>query len=159
MQSTLLTIGAVLGALLFLAGLVVLLVRKFKLFRHDKRTVQIRTINGMPQAIQTVGSGDAGSSGVARLRETSAPAWACRVIELGAATVSIGRALDNDIVLPEDPVSSQHCRIVRQADGGYELVDLGSTNKTWVNGHKVKSTPLRNGDQIRVGTTTFVFEA
>ena len=159
MSSTLLTIAAVLVALLLLAGLVIGLVRKFKLLRHEKRTVQIRTIDGIPQAVQTLGGSEPGAAGVARLRETSAPAWACRVIELGVSTVSIGRALDNDIVLPEDPVSSQHCRIVRQADGSYELVDLGSTNKTWVNGHKVKSTPLRNGDQIRVGTTTFVFEA
>ena len=160
MSSTLLTIGAVLAGFLVLAGAVVFAIRKLKLFRTDKTTVQLKVVDGAPQVVQTVGGsgGSSNSSAAPRLRETSAPAWACRVIELRKDAVTLGRALDNDIVLPEDPVSAQHCRIVRQSDGSFELVDLGSTNKTWVNGHKVRSTPLRNGDQIRIGTTTFVFE-
>ena len=159
MSSTLFTIGAVLAALGVLAGIVVLAVKKLKLFRAEKTTVQLKVVDGAPQAVQTVGgSGGPGDPSAPRLRETSAPAWACRVIEFHKDAVTLGRALDNDIVLPEDPVSAQHCRIVRQSDGSFELVDLGSTNKTWVNGHKVRSTPLRNGDQIRIGTTTFVFE-
>ncbi|HXX93862.1 MAG TPA: type VI secretion system-associated FHA domain protein [Planctomycetota bacterium] len=69
--------------------------------------------------------------------------------------VSIGRALGNDIVLPdvEKRVSSKHARIDRGRES-YELVDLGSTNGTFLNDKKVRAntnTPLKNGDQILVG--------
>ncbi|MEO8502069.1 MAG: FHA domain-containing protein [Vicinamibacteria bacterium] len=43
-------------------------------------------------------------------------------------------------------------------DDSYRLSDLDSTNRTWVNGHKIRNAVLRDGDQIRVGRTTFVFE-
>jgi type VI secretion system FHA domain protein len=69
--------------------------------------------------------------------------------------VYIGRALGNDIVLPdvEKRVSSKHARIDRGREA-YELVDLGSTNGTFLNDKKVRAntnTPLKNGDQILVG--------
>lgn len=37
------------------------------------------------------------------------------------------------------------------------LSDLGSTNKTWVNGVEQSRAELHNGDQIKVGDTTLVF--
>jgi pSer/pThr/pTyr-binding forkhead associated (FHA) protein len=92
-----------------------------------------------------------------RLRETSVPAWAARVIVLDAPPVTIGRSISNRIVLPEDPVSADHCRIERDGDS-FRLIDLGSTNKTWVNDHAVEDVVLRDGDLIRVGHTKFVFE-
>jgi type VI secretion system FHA domain protein len=69
--------------------------------------------------------------------------------------VSIGRAVGNDIVLPdvEKRVSSRHARIDRGREC-YELVDLGSTNGTFLNDKKVRANtnvPLKNGDQILVG--------
>ncbi len=64
----------------------------------------------------------------------------------------IGRGTDCDITLPERQVSRHHARIERTADGVYELYDLGSKNKTYVNGEQVRDRPwlLRDGDEIQI---------
>ena len=169
MGSTLLAIGAAIAGLFVLAFLVALVVRKLRLFRPEKATQKMRAIpepGSGPGSVFFVTPGasaaalsaqEAVNRGAPRLRETSAPAWASRVIVLNAPVVRLGRALDNDIVLPEDPVSAEHCRLERQ-DASFRLIDLGSTNKTWVNGKPVDHAVLKDGDQIRVGPTTFVFE-
>lgn len=167
MGSTLLAISAAIGGLFVLALVVWLVARKLRLFRPERATEQMRAIpdpgSGSVSFVRTGASAAAltaqaaADRGAPRLRETSAPAWASRVIVLNAPVVRVGRALDNDIVLPEDPVSAEHCRLERQ-DASFRLIDLGSTNKTWVNDRKVDDVVLRNGDQIRVGRTTFVFE-
>ena len=169
MGSTILAIGAAIAGLFILAGLVALVVRRLRLFRPDKATQKMRAIPEPGSGSGSVffvtpgasaaalSAQDAVDRGAPRLRETSAPAWASRVIVLNAPVVRIGRALDNDIVLPEDPVSAEHCRLERH-DSAFRLIDLGSTNKTWVNGRQADDAVLRNGDQIRVGRTTFVFE-
>jgi pSer/pThr/pTyr-binding forkhead associated (FHA) protein len=41
----------------------------------------------------------------------------------------------------------------------WQVVDLGSTNGTFLNGNRVQASPLRAGDVIRVGATDFRFEA
>jgi pSer/pThr/pTyr-binding forkhead associated (FHA) protein len=50
-------------------------------------------------------------------------------------------------------LSRRHAMVVR-ADNGYALVDLGSTNGTWLNDVRLMPNrlyPLRNGDQVRLG--------
>ncbi len=77
-------------------------------------------------------------------------------IELGAASVAIGRHADNDIPLKDDDVASRfHCVIEPGANGQYVLKDLGSRNGTRVNGENVSSAPLNAGDVISVGKHTF----
>jgi pSer/pThr/pTyr-binding forkhead associated (FHA) protein len=71
-------------------------------------------------------------------------------------TISIGRSNASDIVLKNDDYASgRHARFTRH--GGLLYVeDNGSTNGTFVNGRKaVGATPLRSGDVVRVGSTTF----
>ena len=65
--------------------------------------------------------------------------------------VIIGRGTDCDIVLPERQVSRQHVRIERD-DGGYLLRDLGSKNRTYVNGQELSDRPyrLKDGDEIQM---------
>lgn len=73
-------------------------------------------------------------------------------------SVSIGRSSGSDIVVKSDDYASgQHAQLSRH--GGLLYVeDLGSTNGTFVNGQKaVGATPLRDGDSVRVGSTTFRF--
>lgn len=69
--------------------------------------------------------------------------------------LTIGRADGNDIVLDEGVVSGRHVRIVPPGT----VVDEGSTNGTLVNGRRIDGrVPLRSGDLVQVGSTTFRFE-
>lgn len=65
--------------------------------------------------------------------------------------ITLGRAQDCDIVLPERQVSRYHARI-EQDESGYILRDLGSKNGTYVNGEAVRGQPyrLRDGDEIEL---------
>jgi hypothetical protein len=67
---------------------------------------------------------------------------------------SMGRSRRNDIVVPEDAASAQHCRIDREGDS-YVLHDLGSTNGTWVNGTRTERAVLQHGDRLKAGDTVF----
>ena len=72
---------------------------------------------------------------------------------------SVGRSSASDIVLKSDDYASgRHARFTRH--GGLLYVeDMGSTNGTFVNGRKtVGATPLRHGDTVRIGSTTFRYE-
>lgn len=63
---------------------------------------------------------------------------------------TIGRAADADIRVSDGLVSRRHARI-EQRNGEFLIVDLGSTNGTYVNGRRVHQRSLRSGDEIRVG--------
>ena len=70
--------------------------------------------------------------------------------------LTLGRDPRNDVVLPGRDISGMHLEILRQGDGRYLLRDLFSTNGTFLNGQRVTDpAPLRDGDRLRVGTTTF----
>jgi hypothetical protein len=70
--------------------------------------------------------------------------------------ISVGRGEDNDIVIPHASVSRAHARLVRR-DGGYELMDLNSTNGSFVNGQQVRGTAMvASGEQLRLGDIQFV---
>jgi len=73
-----------------------------------------------------------------------------------SGTTSIGRSSVSDIVLmSDDYASGQHAKLTRH--GGLLYVeDINSTNGTYVNGRKtIGATPLKSGDRVRVGSTTF----
>ncbi|MFB6351906.1 MAG: DUF4388 domain-containing protein [Bradymonadaceae bacterium] len=66
--------------------------------------------------------------------------------------IVIGRSSELDMVLVEDMVSRRHARITAQ-NGELEIEDFGSTNGTFVNGKKVKTSKLEEGDRILIGTS------
>jgi hypothetical protein len=67
--------------------------------------------------------------------------------------ILIGRGGDADVVLEDNFASQRHAR-VESRDSGLVLVDLDSTNGTYLNGRQVKGeTELRIGDRIRIGET------
>ena len=72
---------------------------------------------------------------------------------LRKSTTTLGRALDNDIVLESSEVSRQHARIELQQDG-MRIIDLESTNGTRVNGRSVRSQGIKAGDQLQFGNLT-----
>jgi hypothetical protein len=73
------------------------------------------------------------------------------------SAVSIGRAPGNDIVLSDPAVSGQHCRVRAAAEGGFEILDLSSTNGTWVNERRVGRHSLAAGDSIKLGESLLQF--
>lgn len=70
--------------------------------------------------------------------------------------VTIGRGSENDVVLYSDSVSRRHARIERK-HGGYYVVDMHSTNGTYVNDELVEEHTLLRGDQIKIGDTILKF--
>ncbi len=71
--------------------------------------------------------------------------------------VSLGRGTENDLVVPHASVSRVHARIQRR-NGAYQLVDLNSTNGTFLNDQPVHgSVPLNPGSQVRLGEVSFIF--
>jgi pSer/pThr/pTyr-binding forkhead associated (FHA) protein/outer membrane biosynthesis protein TonB len=77
---------------------------------------------------------------------------------LPGKTYTIGRAIDNDVVLTDIAVSRKHFDL-RFEDGSWVIVDRGSGNGTVVNGN-VEDNPfmLASGDVIEIGNTVFRFE-
>jgi putative ABC transport system ATP-binding protein len=70
---------------------------------------------------------------------------------------TIGRSPDNDLCLEEDIVSRHHARVERGGDG-YVLVDLGTSNGTFVNGKKLTEPRLLQPyDRITIGSQEFEF--
>jgi S-DNA-T family DNA segregation ATPase FtsK/SpoIIIE len=73
-----------------------------------------------------------------------------KVVVLGGGVVTIGRGQACDLVLPDPLVSRMHARVERGPDGT-EVVDLGSTNGTYVNGRRVTRCRLEHGDRLQLG--------
>lgn len=75
------------------------------------------------------------------------------VISLGDTPVTIGRDTGNDIQVNLPQVSRVHARVIR-SDGGFGVVDLGSTNGTFVRGQRIppmQPRPLASGDELGIG--------
>jgi pSer/pThr/pTyr-binding forkhead associated (FHA) protein len=68
----------------------------------------------------------------------------------------IGRDVGADIVLHDLRISRRHARITLQGET-YVILDLGSCNGTSVNGRRVRSAELSDGDVIRLGPDEFLF--
>ncbi|MGE3315850.1 MAG: ATP-binding protein [Planctomycetaceae bacterium] len=76
--------------------------------------------------------------------------------EIGDQPVGIGRGARNEIRIIDNEVSRQHATIHR-ANGTFILTDRNSSNGTAVNGQQVRVRELKNGDQVQVGRSVFLF--
>ena len=83
--------------------------------------------------------------------------WPGGVVPIRDTALVIGRSKDCDVPLADGNVSRRHAEIGRSADG-FVLRDLDSTNGTTVNGRRVKSAPVGEGDEITLGTSTLRIE-
>ena len=72
--------------------------------------------------------------------------------------IRLGSMVDNDVVVDDDTVSRYHCRIV-QEDSGYVLVDLRSTNGTFINKVRIREGYLKPGCTIGLGQSQLRFNA
>ncbi len=74
------------------------------------------------------------------------------------AATTMGRALDNDIVVNHASVSRHHASI-EPDNGKYQIKDLNSQNGTFVGERRVTQTSIADGDAIRLGQAPFTFRA
>ena len=79
-----------------------------------------------------------------------------RAGDVPPGAIKIGRADDNDIVIPEVLASRHHATLI-PSPGGTEIRDNRSINGTFVNGTRVESAILRDGDVVTIGNIDLVF--
>jgi pSer/pThr/pTyr-binding forkhead associated (FHA) protein len=88
----------------------------------------------------------------------SLPNGLTRELVLTGASVTIGRHASCDLVLDDDAVSRTHARVER-TDGGFALLDLGSSNGLHVNGERTTFRLLAPGDVVHLGECVLRFDA
>jgi adenylate cyclase len=93
--------------------------------------------------------------------DQSPPAW---LQMKGAAPLpirghcSIGRSRSNQVCLPSEKVSRRHALVHSLHEGQYWLVDLGSSNGTFLNGRRLtQPVQLHDGDQVGIASFSLVF--
>lgn len=77
-------------------------------------------------------------------------------IPIDKTPLTIGRKMDNDIIIDNLAVSGHHARLTQQGTA-YMIEDLQSTNGTLINSKRIVSAALKHGDQIVIGQHTLVF--
>jgi len=75
--------------------------------------------------------------------------------EVGAGGVRLGRSSSNDVHIPDEELSRNHCLFEQSGEAGIRITDLASANGTFVNGEQLgsDSRELKGGDTIEVGST------
>jgi hypothetical protein len=80
-----------------------------------------------------------------------------RTIEVDGTPLTLGRAADNALVIPDARVSRHHARLQARR-GTLVLTDLGSTNGSRVNGVRIDECALGAGDRVLIGDTVLLVE-
>ena len=122
---------------------------------------QVKAAFGLPVIVELASPGDI----AAQIERTFAP----RLIGLlpsgekmealvDQPEIGIGTATHNRVVVSHPTVSRTHAVILAR-DGGYSIVDLGSSNGTFVNGEQMgpSARTLQHGDKIQVGQVMLTF--
>ncbi|MDD5747495.1 MAG: DUF3662 and FHA domain-containing protein [Actinomycetota bacterium] len=138
----------------------------------DRPRVRIREDEGLHEGefwIETRIEGeiqeDKGKQKKGRVSQTAEETFVLELLDKNDASplfvltedaVSVGRSPENEIVLPDPNVSRVHAKIEHE-QGTYFVVDLDSTNGTFVNDKRVRKAPLRENDIVRMGSTKLLF--
>ncbi len=96
--------------------------------------------------------------GVGMLVVTRGPNSGSR-FALDEELVTIGRHPDSVIFLDDITVSRRHAEVRQVEGGGYEVADVGSLNGTYLNRERVEVAPLKDGDELQIGTFKLLFLA
>lgn len=80
-------------------------------------------------------------------------------LELTTPVVTLGRDVSNQFRLHDTESSRRHAELRRLPSGDYQIVDLGSSNGTFVNRKPVQAHALQPGDEIQIGQTILVYVA
>lgn len=111
----------------------------------DDRTLGMAPLDGTepaPPAVETLGT-------TAQMVVTSGHRSGSRY-QLVGDLVRAGRHPDSEIFLDDITVSRRHVEI-RPVDGAHVVSDAGSLNGTYLNGQRIESASLSNGDELQVG--------
>lgn len=73
-----------------------------------------------------------------------------RPVVLDRFPFTLGRGLENDLILDDKRVSRYHAQL-REIQGRLSVLDLESTNGTFVNGERVRERVLHDGDRVSLG--------
>ncbi|MDR3664974.1 MAG: FHA domain-containing protein, partial [Mycobacterium sp.] len=103
-----------------------------------------------PTAMARPSEGNLGTTMLKILRPGRSP-------EVPAGAIKIGRATDNDIVIPDVLASRHHATLIPSAAGGAEIIDNRSINGTFVNGQRVDEAVMHDGDVVTIGNVDLVY--
>ena len=96
---------------------------------------------------------------IATLEVTSSGLLKGRTFELRSPLTHLGRGAHNEIVVPDESVSDAHAKLQRR-EGGWWVVDMDSTNGTYVGGKRIAGEQLLVGaPDLRLGGVKFIFRA
>ena len=82
------------------------------------------------------------------------PASIGKMLKLDKAEVVMWRSAETQLQIEDDGVSRKHAKVLLSPQGHFQLMDLGSTNGTYLNGIKVSVATLADGDKIQIGSNT-----
>lgn len=108
------------------------------------------TVMGPAAAPRSGGDGNIATSMLRILRPG-------RPTETPPGSIKIGRASDNDIVIPDVLASRHHATLIPGPAGTAEIRDNRSINGTFVNGSRVDSAALNEGDTVTIGNVDLVY--
>ena len=141
---------------LLLVGLYVFFARVLWAVWHEVRQPAIMRAASAPLQAEATRPGD--MSSVPRVHRVRAikvvsPAPMKGIeFEVNDRLLTVGRATDNSVCAPDDAFASGHHAQLERRDGVVHVIDLASTNGTFVNGRRIDSpTMLRIGDRIQFG--------
>ncbi len=80
-----------------------------------------------------------------------------QTILLCGERLTIGRRVDNDLQLASLEVSRHHCKLRRDEDGHFSVVDLESRHGVFVNNRPVRTRRLAHSDLLTIGTSVLLF--
>ena len=80
------------------------------------------------------------------------------LVELAGDRLTVGKGLENDICLGDDPTVSRLHAVLEQFPAGWCVTDVGSSNGTYLNGERIWAQQrLRHGDEVRIGRIRLLF--
>jgi pSer/pThr/pTyr-binding forkhead associated (FHA) protein len=141
------------------AFLVLLYVFIWRVVRSAARDMRVAPQESFVLAPSQLAADHPAPSGGKLVVEQSKTLKAGKTFEAGPVPLTLGRAEDNDVSLAGDEfASAHHARIESQRDGVW-ILDLGSTNGTFVNGARLDGRRLlQEGDVVQIGDTELRFD-
>jgi pSer/pThr/pTyr-binding forkhead associated (FHA) protein len=126
-------------------------------FRFHADAVPVAPIGVGPGQAGAAASGNGLLPALATLEIVNEGVFKGRSFDLGRPLTHLGRGAHNDIVIADETVSDSHAKIQRRETGWY-LVDVGSTNGTYVAGQRiVNEYPISGPTDVRFGGIKMMF--